>query len=146
MERKTIIEIHDFQEESFANGVRIMQPFYEKENISFMELKVLKMIIVTDHMTLNVLAKQLNKAATNTSVMVKRMEQKGLLTKTVSSTDKRILFLSPTKKGKQLLYDSINHFAKIAVNDKKFEESLEQLHQALANYNKELARIFTKTT
>ncbi|OCN05162.1 hypothetical protein A4S06_01915 [Erysipelotrichaceae bacterium MTC7] len=132
MDKKIIQELEEMTMRLQEDGLKWMIPFYEEHEISFNELRILRIVDESGRLTLNQLAQHMRKAATNLSIAVSKLEKRGLLIRETSKTDKRIIFIEVSEKGRELSIASYNYFLSL-VRDEVSGEVI-ALHKAMKDY------------
>lgn len=112
-------------------GFLLMRPFYEEYGINYLKLSILREILDSDALTLNVLANRLSKAAANLSVVITTMEEEGYIKRVRSVNDGRVMFIRATDKGRDVSAASYKFIVKVYGNIFKDSSEMENLVQAL---------------
>ncbi|TDW20792.1 DNA-binding MarR family transcriptional regulator [Breznakia blatticola] len=139
MDKKVIQEVEEMTMRLQEDGLKWMVPFYEEHEISFNELRILRIIDESGRLTLNQLAQHMRKAATNLSIAVSKLEKRGLLIRETSKTDKRIIFIEVSEKGHELSKGSYEYFLQLIENN--VEDEMIALHKALKDYSEKMASL-----
>ncbi|MDH6367462.1 MULTISPECIES: MarR family transcriptional regulator [unclassified Breznakia] len=139
MDKKVIQEVEELTMRLQEDGLKWMVPFYEEHEISFNELRILRIIDESGRLTLNQLAQHMRKAATNLSIAVSKLEKRGLLIRETSKTDKRIIFIEVSEKGHELSKGSYDYFLKLIEDN--VEDEMVALHKALKDYSDKMASL-----
>lgn len=139
MDKKVIQEVEEMTMRLQEDGLKWMVPFYEEHEISFNELRILRIIDESGRLTLNQLAQHMRKAATNLSIAVSKLEKRGLLIRETSKTDKRIIFIEVSEKGHELSKGSYDYFLQLIEDN--VEDEMVALHKALKDYSDKMASL-----
>lgn len=108
----------------------MQREYLEKFGLYYGQPRVLKTILENDSITQSELVEKLNVSKESVSTSLKRLSQNHLVNKTRDESDKRIIRLSLSEKGKQITEDS---FA-----------GINQLNQELfASLNEEEKKVLT---
>ena len=84
----------------------MQREYLEKFGLSYGQPRVLKTILENDSITQSELVEKLNVTKESVSISLKRLSQNHLVNKTRDESDKRIIRLSLSEKGKQITEDS----------------------------------------
>ena len=84
----------------------MQREYLEKFGLYYGQPRVLKTILENDSITQSELVEKLNVTKESVSISLKRLSQNHLVNKTRDESDKRIIRLSLSEKGKQITEDS----------------------------------------
>lgn len=112
--------------------LRLMRNFFEKNKVSYAELRILRVCDSHENLTLNKLSEILNKAPANLSVIITRLVKNKLIKKKSSQVDKRVTYLVITEKGRRISDASYEYFFELVEND--VAEELDELLVVLKKY------------
>lgn len=108
--------------------------FYEEHEMSSAKIEILSILDTKDKVTLYEIARVISKPTSNVSPTLRKMAVKGLLTKQVSQSDRRIVYFMISKKGKEVLDASKQFFDKLADELVSDETLLDNLYNSLDIY------------
>jgi DNA-binding MarR family transcriptional regulator len=84
---------------------KIYRPLLEKFGITYPQYLVMLVLFETDKLSVKALGEQLFLDSGTLTPMLKRMEERGLIDRTRSHEDERVVEVSLTKKGKDMETD-----------------------------------------
>lgn len=108
--------------------------FYEEHEMSSAKIEILSILDTKEKVTLYEIARVISKPTSNVSPTLRKMANKGLLTKQVSQSDRRIVYFTISKKGKEVLDASKYFFDKLADELVSDETLLDNLYNSLDVY------------
>lgn len=138
--RKTIWAI---SREIAENMNNIYTPIAEQHGLTLMQVRILLELLNNEEHTVGRLGKCVNMAGGNISAMCKKLEKMGLVKRSRSLDDERVVKVSLTKKGFQTavkIEQALNQ-RYLSCLQSETEETLNQIILGLQEYNELLKKI-----
>ncbi|MDQ0362457.1 MarR family winged helix-turn-helix transcriptional regulator [Breznakia pachnodae] len=132
MDAKTLDEVELLSFKIQDTVLKLMSNFFEKNKVSYAELRILRVCDSHENLTLNKLSEVLNKAPANLSVIITKLVKSKLLRKKSSQVDKRVTYIVITEKGKKISDSSYSYFFDLVNDD--ISDELNELLTVLKKY------------
>lgn len=105
--------------------------FYEEHEMNSVNIEILNILDAKEKVTLYETVRIISKPTSNISPTLRKLAVKGLLTKIVSQSDRRIVYFTISKKGKEALGASKKFFDELAEQLVSDETLLDNVYSSL---------------
>jgi MarR family 2-MHQ and catechol resistance regulon transcriptional repressor len=137
------VQLADITSRLFANCQEKEYRHATKYGISIVEFRCIRVLVETEPLTVNQLAQHMSLTSSRITRIVDGLVDKKLVSRMTGESDRRVYYLSLTKKGKELARNLIQNYIKIhddiikSIN-KEYQpimlDALKKLNDAVENW------------